>query len=38
MVSMRERVGLVRGTITIVSKPKGGTEIDVRIRFTEGES
>jgi PAS domain S-box-containing protein len=29
IVSMRERVGLVGGTISIVSKPMGGTEIRV---------
>jgi PAS domain S-box-containing protein len=31
MVSMRERVSLVQGTITIDSRPKGGTAISVRI-------
>jgi signal transduction histidine kinase len=36
MVSMRERVGLVGGTITIASKPNGGTRIAVRIPFKEG--
>jgi len=31
LVSMRERVNLLKGTISIVSKPKHGTEISVRI-------
>jgi len=31
LVSMRERVNLVRGTISIASKLRGGTEISVRI-------
>jgi len=31
LVSMRERVNLLKGTISIVSKPKHGTEITVRI-------
>jgi signal transduction histidine kinase len=31
LVSMRERVGLVSGTISIVSKPAQGAEIAVRI-------
>jgi PAS domain S-box-containing protein len=37
MVSMRERVGLVGGTIVIVSKPNGGTQIAVRIPLQEVE-
>jgi PAS domain S-box-containing protein len=31
LISMRERVKLLKGTISIVSKPKHGTEITVRI-------
>jgi len=31
LVSMRERVNLLKGTISIVSKPRCGTEITVRI-------
>ncbi len=31
LISMRERVGLVKGTISIASKPTLGTEIKVRI-------
>jgi len=31
LISMRERVNLLKGTISIVSKPKHGTEITVRI-------
>jgi PAS domain S-box-containing protein len=34
LVSMRERVGLVKGTISITSKPTAGTEINVRIPLT----
>jgi PAS domain S-box-containing protein len=33
LVSMRERVRLVGGTISIDSKPKGGTTIHVRVPF-----
>jgi PAS domain S-box-containing protein len=33
LVSMRERVGLVNGTISIISKPMHGTEIRVRVPF-----
>ena len=35
LVSMRERVSSVKGTISITSRPKGGTEIDVRIPIME---
>jgi len=31
LISMRERVSLVKGTISIASKPTAGTEINVRI-------
>jgi signal transduction histidine kinase len=31
LVSMRERVRLLNGTITIDSKPMGGTTIDIRV-------
>jgi signal transduction histidine kinase len=33
LISMRERVRLVHGTITIESKPMAGTTIDVRVPF-----
>jgi signal transduction histidine kinase len=35
LVSMRERVRLVNGTIVIDSKPTGGTTIHVRVPFQE---
>jgi len=31
LISMRERVSLVNGTILITSKPMGGTEVNVRV-------
>jgi PAS domain S-box-containing protein len=31
LISMRERVSLIKGTISITSKPLGGTEIKVRV-------
>jgi len=31
LISMRERVSLVNGTIIITSKPLGGTEVNVRV-------
>jgi PAS domain S-box-containing protein len=31
LISMRERINNVKGTISIVSKPQGGTEIKVRV-------
>ena len=31
LISMRERVSLVKGTLLIASKPMNGTEITVRI-------
>jgi len=34
LISMRERVSLVKGTISIASKPTAGTEINVRIPVT----
>jgi len=37
MVSMRERVSLVKGTIAIDSRPKGGTAIRVRIPLAAAE-
>ena len=33
LISMRERVRLVKGTITIDSRPMAGTSIDVRVPF-----
>lgn len=37
LTSMSERVRLVNGTITIVSKPLGGTSIHVRVPLESGE-
>jgi PAS domain S-box-containing protein len=37
LISMRERVTLVKGTISIASKPKGGTEISVRVPVDVGK-
>lgn len=34
LISMRERVNLLKGRISIVSKPQGGTEIQVRVPLT----
>jgi two-component system sensor histidine kinase DegS len=31
LISMRERLSLVKGTMSIVSKPGGGTEITFRV-------
>ena len=31
LISMRERVSLVNGTILITSKPMGGTQVTVRV-------
>jgi signal transduction histidine kinase len=36
MVSMRERVGLVGGTIAFLSKPNGGTQVAVSIPLQQG--
>ncbi len=36
LISMRERVRLVQGMISITSKPQSGTEIDVRIPMSAG--
>ncbi len=33
LISMRERINLVKGTIAIKSKPQGGTEIDCSVPF-----
>jgi signal transduction histidine kinase len=38
LVSMRERVGLLRGTIDIASKAKAGTEITLRIPLAASEN
>lgn len=38
LVSMRERVGLVNGTILIASKPMSGTEINVRVPVSVANS
>ena len=37
LISIRERVGLVGGTFSILSKPKSGTEISVRIPISVDE-
>jgi signal transduction histidine kinase len=36
LMSMRERVRLVKGTISITSKPQSGTEINVRVPLQAG--
>jgi PAS domain S-box-containing protein len=35
LISMRERVSLARGTISILSKPARGTEVNVRVPVSE---
>jgi PAS domain S-box-containing protein len=37
LISIRERVGLVGGTFSILSKPHSGTEINVRVPIFMGE-
>ena len=37
LISMRERVTLVKGTISIASKPHGGTEVSVRVPVDVGK-
>jgi signal transduction histidine kinase len=37
LTSMQERVRLVSGTVSIESKPLGGTTIHVRVRFESGQ-
>jgi PAS domain S-box-containing protein len=36
LISMRERVSLLKGTLSIVSKPGGGTEIRARVPIAAG--
>jgi signal transduction histidine kinase len=36
LISMKERVRLVKGTISITSKPQSGTEINVRVPLSAG--
>jgi signal transduction histidine kinase len=36
LVSMKERVRLVKGTISITSRPQSGTEINVRVPRSAG--
>jgi PAS domain S-box-containing protein len=36
LISMQERVRLVRGTISITSRPQSGTEINVRVPWSAG--
>jgi signal transduction histidine kinase len=38
LISMRERVHLVNGTISITSKPRVGTEVAVRVPFVSAET
>ena len=38
LISMQERVRLVKGTISITSKPHSGTEINVRVPLSAGIS
>ena len=38
LISMRERVAFVRGSISIFSRPQGGTEINVRIPLCAGKN
>jgi PAS domain S-box-containing protein len=38
LISMRERVSLVRGTVSIESKPGAGTQINVRVPIATGEA
>lgn len=37
LISMQERVRLVKGTISITSRPHSGTEINVRVPLSAGE-
>lgn len=37
LISMQERVRLVKGTISITSKPQSGTEISVLVPVSTGE-
>jgi PAS domain S-box-containing protein len=37
LISMQERVRLVKGAIMITSRPQSGTEIDVRVPLSAGE-
>jgi signal transduction histidine kinase len=36
LISIRERVGLVGGAFSIISKPQAGTEISVRVPISQG--
>ena len=36
LISMRERVHLLKGTLSIVSRPHAGTEIKARVPITAG--
>jgi signal transduction histidine kinase len=36
LISMQERVRLVKGTISITSRPQSGTEINVRVPLSVG--
>jgi signal transduction histidine kinase len=37
LISMQERVRLVKGTISITSRPQSGTEIDVHVPLQAGK-
>ena len=37
LVSMRERLRLVQGTLAIESKPNGGTTIDARVPLSRSD-
>jgi PAS domain S-box-containing protein len=36
LISMRERISLVRGTFSVTSKPQWGTEINIRVPLSAG--
>jgi two-component system NarL family sensor kinase len=36
LISMQERVRLVKGTILITSRPQSGTEVNVRVPLSSG--
>jgi signal transduction histidine kinase len=36
LISMQERVRMVKGTISITSKPQSGTEVSVRVPLSAG--
>jgi signal transduction histidine kinase len=36
LISMRERIALVRGTFLVKSKPQWGTQINIRVPLSAG--